>query len=106
MEVIKYGERCRTVRCHRLRACDTLIIHDISRLIDFFRFFSREFTYTAGVASIRAGLLTKESKNWQSEVGTCLCLHVLILILIQFEKGSLRERNRFCIEVSRFGYQP
>ncbi|KAH9948456.1 hypothetical protein B0H21DRAFT_690021 [Amylocystis lapponica] len=51
-------------------------------LIDFFKFFSRDFTYNSGVVSIRAGLLNKESKGWQSE----------------FEKGSLRERNRLCIE--------
>ncbi|KAH9916204.1 uncharacterized protein B0H18DRAFT_1038791 [Fomitopsis serialis] len=51
-------------------------------LIDFFKFYSREFQYTHGVASIRAGLLTKDSKGWESE----------------FEKGSPRERNRLCIE--------
>ena len=38
-------------------------------LIDFFKFYSREFQYTHGVASIRAGLLSKESKGWESEVG-------------------------------------
>ncbi|OBZ74431.1 Poly(A) RNA polymerase protein cid1 [Grifola frondosa] len=51
-------------------------------LIDFFKFYSRDFSYNTGVASIRAGLLKKESKGWQSE----------------FEKGSPRERNRLCIE--------
>ncbi|KZT64835.1 hypothetical protein DAEQUDRAFT_698077 [Daedalea quercina L-15889] len=51
-------------------------------LIDFYKFYSREFQYTHGVASIRAGLLSKEVKGWESE----------------FEKGSPRERNRLCIE--------
>ena len=37
-------------------------------LIDFFKFYSRDFTYNTSVVSIRAGLLTKESKGWQSEV--------------------------------------
>ncbi|OCH91343.1 hypothetical protein OBBRIDRAFT_530088 [Obba rivulosa] len=52
-------------------------------LIDFFKFYSREFAYNSGVASIRAGLLKKDSKGWQSE------LH---------ERGTPRERNRLCIE--------
>lgn len=38
------------------------------RLIDFFKYFSREFSYGLGVASIRAGLLKKESKGWSTEV--------------------------------------
>jgi hypothetical protein len=38
------------------------------RLIDFFRYFSRDFSYNTGVASIRAGLLNKESKGWQNDV--------------------------------------
>ncbi|KAI0077691.1 hypothetical protein K474DRAFT_1063343 [Panus rudis PR-1116 ss-1] len=46
-------------------------------LVDFFRFYSREFQYNTGVASIRAGLLKKESKGWYSDG---------------------RERNRLCIE--------
>ncbi|EMD35083.1 hypothetical protein CERSUDRAFT_54323, partial [Gelatoporia subvermispora B] len=52
-------------------------------LIGFFKFYSREFAYNIGVASIRDGLLAKESKGWQSE------LH---------ERGTPRERNRLCIE--------
>ena len=39
-------------------------------LIDFFRYYSRDFTYNTGVASIRAGLLKKESKGWQNDVST------------------------------------
>jgi terminal uridylyltransferase len=38
------------------------------RLIDFFKYFSREFSYGMGVASIRAGLLKKESKGWSTDV--------------------------------------
>ncbi|PCH43049.1 hypothetical protein WOLCODRAFT_138177 [Wolfiporia cocos MD-104 SS10] len=51
-------------------------------LIDFFKYYSRDFNYTSGVASIRSGLLKKESKGWVSE----------------HERGSPRERNRLCIE--------
>jgi DNA polymerase sigma len=38
------------------------------RLIDFFKYFSREFSYGLGAASIRAGLLKKESKGWSTDV--------------------------------------
>ena len=38
------------------------------RLVDFFRFYARDFQYNTGVASIRAGLLKKDSKGWASEV--------------------------------------
>ncbi|GJE92938.1 hypothetical protein PsYK624_090970 [Phanerochaete sordida] len=51
-------------------------------LIDFFKFYSRDFAYNTGVASIRAGLLTKESKGWDNDP----------------DKGTARERNRLCIE--------
>ncbi|KAG0707146.1 hypothetical protein DFH29DRAFT_50625 [Suillus ampliporus] len=54
-------------------------------LIDFFRYYSRDFTYNTGVASIRAGLLKKESKGWQNE-------------LAGSRYNDSRERNRFCIE--------
>lgn len=40
------------------------------RIIDFFKYFSREFSYGLGVASIRAGLLKKESKGWSTEVSS------------------------------------
>ncbi|KAH9922331.1 uncharacterized protein BXZ73DRAFT_104149 [Epithele typhae] len=50
-------------------------------LIDFFKFYSRDFTYNMGVASIRAGLLKKDDKGWLSE-----------------DYGTGRERNRLCIE--------
>ncbi|KAJ3931307.1 MAG: hypothetical protein NXY57DRAFT_1008057 [Lentinula lateritia] len=53
-------------------------------LIDFFRYFSRDFVYNGGVASIRAGLLKKESKGWQNEVSA--------------SRYDARERNRLCIE--------
>ena len=39
-----------------------------NRLIDFFRYYSRDFLYNTGVASIRAGLLKKELKGWQNDV--------------------------------------
>ncbi|OSD03662.1 hypothetical protein PYCCODRAFT_1408692 [Trametes coccinea BRFM310] len=50
-------------------------------LIDFFRFYSRDFAYNTGVASIRAGLLKKETKGWFTD-----------------DHGTGRERNRLCIE--------
>ncbi|TFK24857.1 hypothetical protein FA15DRAFT_591711 [Coprinopsis marcescibilis] len=55
-------------------------------LIDFFRYYARDFQYNTGVASIRAGLLKKESKGWQVD---------------QYSSNrydSARERNRLCIE--------
>ncbi|KAF5352994.1 hypothetical protein D9758_007885 [Tetrapyrgos nigripes] len=54
-------------------------------LIDFFRYFSRDFPYHVGVASIRAGLLKKEVKGWQNE-------------LSGGRFNDARERNRICIE--------
>lgn len=54
-------------------------------LIDFFRYYSRDFTYNTGVASIRGGLLKKDSKGWQNELTTS-------------RYNDSRERNRFCIE--------
>lgn len=54
-------------------------------LIDFFRYYSRDFTYNTGVASIRGGLLKKDSKGWQNE-------------LTASRYNDSRERNRFCIE--------
>jgi DNA polymerase sigma len=42
--------------------------HSSCSLIDFFRYYSRDFSYNTGVASIRAGLLKKESKGWQNDV--------------------------------------
>ncbi|KAH9476954.1 Terminal uridylyltransferase cid1 [Psilocybe cubensis] len=54
-------------------------------LIDFFRYYSRDFTYNTGVASIRAGLLKKESKGWQNELSAS-------------RYNDARERNRLCIE--------
>ncbi|KAG6901731.1 hypothetical protein C0995_008619 [Termitomyces sp. Mi166 len=54
-------------------------------LIDFFRYYSRDFLYNTGVASIRAGLLKKESKGWQND-------------LSGGRYNDARERNRFCIE--------
>lgn len=39
-------------------------------LLDFFRYFSRDFNYTKDAMSIRTegGLITKESRGWQSEM--------------------------------------
>ncbi|EPQ55829.1 hypothetical protein GLOTRDRAFT_138596 [Gloeophyllum trabeum ATCC 11539] len=54
-------------------------------LIDFFRYYSRDFPYSVGVASIKNGLLTKDSKGWQSDLDSP-------------RYNDLRERNRFCIE--------
>lgn len=54
-------------------------------LIDFFRYYSRDFSYNTGVASIRAGLLKKEPKGWQND-------------LSNGRYNDSRERNRLCIE--------
>ncbi|KAF8064047.1 hypothetical protein FPV67DRAFT_1420411 [Lyophyllum atratum] len=54
-------------------------------LIDFFRYYSRDFSYNTGVASIRAGLLKKDSKGWQND-------------LSGGRFNDSRERNRLCIE--------
>ncbi|KII83640.1 hypothetical protein PLICRDRAFT_127301 [Plicaturopsis crispa FD-325 SS-3] len=54
-------------------------------LIDFFRYYARDFSYNTGVASIRAGLLKKESKGWQND-------------LTGGRYHDARERNRLCIE--------
>lgn len=77
-----------------------------SSLIDFFRYYSRDFSYNIGVASIRAGLLKKESKGWQNDV----CCRNLTKPSVAYSSHQLssskfndaRERNRFCIEVSRW----
>ncbi|THH07581.1 hypothetical protein EW145_g3287 [Phellinidium pouzarii] len=53
-------------------------------LIDFFRYYARDFSYNTGVASIRAGLLKKDVKGWQNDTDP------------RFKDG--RERNRLCIE--------
>lgn len=49
---------------------------NVYRLIDFFRYYSRDFSYNTGVASIRAGLLKKESKGWQNDVSLPVCGNV------------------------------
>ncbi|KAG7447320.1 uncharacterized protein BT62DRAFT_993580 [Guyanagaster necrorhizus] len=54
-------------------------------LIDFFRYYSRDFSYNTGVASIRAGLIKKASKGWQNDLSAG-------------RFNDARERNRFCIE--------
>ncbi|KAJ7585026.1 hypothetical protein C8J56DRAFT_141076 [Mycena floridula] len=54
-------------------------------LIDFFRYYSKDFLYNTGVASIRAGLLKKESKGWQNDLSS-------------HRYHDARERNRLCIE--------
>ncbi|KAJ7058231.1 hypothetical protein C8F01DRAFT_990961 [Mycena amicta] len=53
-------------------------------LVDFFRYFARDFSYNTGVASIRAGLLKKSSKGWQNDLTS--------------RYHDSRERNRLCIE--------
>ncbi|KAK1236079.1 hypothetical protein PQX77_000669 [Marasmius sp. AFHP31] len=54
-------------------------------LIDFFRFFSKDFQYNTGVASIRAGGIKKEAKGWQNDLSAS-------------RYQDARERNRLCIE--------
>ncbi|KAF8172796.1 hypothetical protein K438DRAFT_174493 [Mycena galopus ATCC 62051] len=54
-------------------------------LIDFFRYYGRDFSYNTGVASIRAGLLKKSTKGWQNDLSSG-------------RYNDSRERNRLCIE--------
>ncbi|KAJ7468482.1 hypothetical protein FB451DRAFT_1136597 [Mycena latifolia] len=54
-------------------------------LIDFFRYYARDFSYNTGVASIRAGLLKKSTKGWQNDLSAS-------------RYHDSRERNRLCIE--------
>ncbi|KAF7373492.1 hypothetical protein MSAN_00559100 [Mycena sanguinolenta] len=54
-------------------------------LIDFFRYYARDFSYNTGVASIRAGLLKKSTKGWQNDLSSG-------------RYNDSRERNRLCIE--------
>lgn len=51
-------------------------------LIDFFRYYARDFPFINGVASVRAGLLQKEQKGWLNESDTVVA----------------RDCNRLCIE--------
>ncbi|KAI5118625.1 hypothetical protein M0805_006993 [Coniferiporia weirii] len=53
-------------------------------LIEFFRYYARDFSYNTGVASIRAGLLKKDAKGWQNDTDP--------------RYKDARERNRLCIE--------
>ncbi|TFK48305.1 hypothetical protein OE88DRAFT_1684985 [Heliocybe sulcata] len=54
-------------------------------LIDFFKYYSKDFPYQTGVASIKSGQLMKASKGWQSDLDSP-------------RYNDYRERNRFCIE--------
>ncbi|KAI0742738.1 hypothetical protein C8Q80DRAFT_929110 [Daedaleopsis nitida] len=65
----------------RWKSSNTDTVADL--LIDFYKFYSRDFAYNTGVASIRAGLLRKDEKGWMCE---------------QSDYGTARERNRLCIE--------
>jgi hypothetical protein len=67
---------------HKLFRASALFSHWLFRLIDFFRHYSREFPYNLGVASIRAGLLKKESKGWQNDV--CSIIYNPVSFLISF----------------------
>ncbi|KIM58068.1 hypothetical protein SCLCIDRAFT_16840 [Scleroderma citrinum Foug A] len=69
--------------CQRWRSSNTETVAEL--LIDFFRYYARDFSYNTGVASIRAGLLKKESKGWQNDLSNS-------------KYNDSRERNRFCIE--------
>lgn len=53
-------------------------------LVDFFRYYSRDFLYNTCVASIRGGPLKKDTKGWQNDLSA--------------GRYDARERNRLCIE--------
>ncbi|KAF9449070.1 hypothetical protein P691DRAFT_813166 [Macrolepiota fuliginosa MF-IS2] len=71
------------ILCQRWQSDNTETVAEL--LIDFFRYFSRDFSYNTGVASIRAGLLKKDIKGWQND-------------LSGGRYNDARERNRLCIE--------
>ncbi|KDQ16927.1 hypothetical protein BOTBODRAFT_220517 [Botryobasidium botryosum FD-172 SS1] len=68
----------------RWRSSNTQSVAEL--LIDFFKYYSRDFSYNTGVASIRAGLLKKESKGWLNDFDGS-----------RYSETS-RDRNRLCIE--------
>ncbi|KAG8908957.1 hypothetical protein FRB99_000060 [Tulasnella sp. 403] len=51
-------------------------------LIEFFRYFAREFPFNTGVASVRTGLMKKEAKGWSNESDLI----------------NIRDCNRLCVE--------
>ncbi|KZT23035.1 hypothetical protein NEOLEDRAFT_1180439 [Neolentinus lepideus HHB14362 ss-1] len=67
----------------RWQSSNTQNVADL--LIDLFKYYSRDFPYQTGVASIKSGQLKKESKGWQSDLDSP-------------RYNDHRERNRFCIE--------
>ncbi|EJD41094.1 PAP/OAS1 substrate-binding domain-containing protein, partial [Auricularia subglabra TFB-10046 SS5] len=56
-------------------------------LVDLFRYYSRDFPYNTGVASIRMGPLTKSEKGWTADVSRPSRSY-----------SSRRDGNRLCIE--------
>ncbi|EKM76545.1 hypothetical protein AGABI1DRAFT_78278, partial [Agaricus bisporus var. burnettii JB137-S8] len=77
------------ILCQRWQSENTESVAELHvfTLIDFFRYFSRDFSYNTGVASIRAGLLKKDAKGWQNDLSPTSGRY-----------DPARERNRFCIE--------
>ena len=69
MAISQPGNRRAIVRVPYNILMEFLIpIHTFTRLTDFFKYYAREFLYNTGVASIREGLLKKETKGWQNDV--------------------------------------
>lgn len=85
MSTLKVSESCVSSCFFNL---SNSFILTLSRLVDFFRYFSHDFQFNNSVLSLRAGQLTKESKGWVNDI----------------DVGGLnemaRDRNRLCIEVS------
>ena len=87
MEIIKYRDRCRAVS-RIISSRKQVVAELLFSLVDFFKFYSRDFTYNTSAISIRSGLLTKESKGWQSEVrgGFVMMLPSLIVNRLIWEQ--------------------
>ena len=82
MALREYGDCCRIV-CYFLQwsRSEFQLINSFYRLIDFFRFFSKDFQYNTGVASIRAGGLKKDAKGWQNDVSYAVPIQLYKLTL-------------------------
>lgn len=49
-------------------ALTTVLTLRVYRLADFFKYYSRDFSYNTAVVSIRAGAIQKDAKGWQGTV--------------------------------------
>ncbi|KAJ7468560.1 hypothetical protein FB451DRAFT_1256535 [Mycena latifolia] len=67
-------------------------------LIDFFRYYERDFRYNTDVASIRAGLLRKSTKGWQNHPPSATATAASTSASRSHDSIQVPEGNRLCIE--------